>query len=187
MILPDDKSTAWGLTSLENERIMAVMPHIEGKLLDMGAGRNTLVKRYPGEGVGVEVYDWGGEALIVDDTSSLPFADGEFDTVTFLACINHIPYRLEVLREVYRVLKDDGKVLITMINPVLGWVGHEVIWWYSEDKERGMEPGEVFGMWTKEIWELCREAGFEPVKHRRFVYGLNNLYIAKKKSSSGSS
>jgi len=181
IFLPDDCSTRLGLTSLEEERISAVLPYVQGRLLDIGAGRNKLVKRY-GNGVGVDVYDWGGGALIVEDSSQLPFPDGEFDTVTFLASLNHIPNRVDVLREGYRVLSPKGRLIVTMINPILGGIGH-FIWWYSEDKERGMKKDEIVGMWTKDIARLCRSAGFEVVEHKRFLYQLNNFYLGIKSSA----
>jgi len=45
--------------TLEEERLCAVLPYIQGRLLDIGAGPNTLIKRY-GNGKGVDVIDWGG-------------------------------------------------------------------------------------------------------------------------------
>ncbi|MCL4879166.1 MAG: methyltransferase domain-containing protein [Anaerolineae bacterium] len=164
-------------TTLEEERLNAVLPHIKGRLLDIGAGPNTLVNIYPGEGYGVDVFDWGGGTLVVEDTAHLPFEPHSFDTVTFVACLNHIPNRQEVLYEAARLLKPDGRVVITMIDPILGGFGHR-IWWYSEDKKRGgMREGELGGMWTKHIVELCQNAGFRLTTHTRFVYGMNNLYI----------
>lgn len=147
VLLPDDASTRLGWTSLEEERLRAVLPELRGRLLDVGAGRNTLVRRYDelgGEGVGVDVHDWGGGALVVEDSSHLPFADASFDTVTFVACLNHIPDRAGALREAHRVLRPGGRVVATMIDPVLGEVGHR-LWWYGEDKHRETQPGEVGG------------------------------------------
>jgi len=166
----------FGWTTLEEERINAVLPHLRGRLLDIGAGPNTLVQRY-GNGIGVDVVDWGGGVMVVEDTSRLPFEDESFDTITFIACLNHIPYREAALREARRLIKPDGRLIITMINPLLGDFGH-AIWWYSEDKKRGgMKEGEVGGMWTSEIVQLCQAAGFRLTLHRRFVYGMNNLYL----------
>jgi SAM-dependent methyltransferase len=163
-------------TTLEEERLNAVLPHVRGRLLDVGAGMNTLVNRY-GNGVGVDVHEWGGGALVVADTSHLAFDDQSFDTITFVACLNHIPYRDAALREARRLIKPDGRLIITMINPVFGDVGHR-IWWYSEDKHRGgMLPGEQGGLWTSTIVRLCEAAGFSLERHERFVYGLNNLYL----------
>lgn len=166
----------FGWTSLEQERFRAILPHIKGKLLDIGSGPNHLVQAY-GYGVGVDVYDWGGGTNVCEDTSNLEFQNGSFDTVTFVACLNHIPNRLEVLREARRVVRPNGRLLITMIDPVLGGIGHS-IWWYSEDKVRGgMRSGEVGGIWSKDIISLCKNAGFKLASHKRFLFGLNNLYI----------
>lgn len=165
----------FGWTTLEEERIAALLPHLRGRLLDVGAGPNALVKRY-GTGVGVDVHDWGGGAMVVEDTSKLPFRDGEFDTVSFAACLNHIPYREAALREARRVIAPGGRLVVTMINPLLGGIGH-AIWWYSEDKRRdGMLEGEVGGLWTRDVVRMCRDAGFELDDHERFVYGMNHLY-----------
>ncbi|MCL4258037.1 MAG: methyltransferase domain-containing protein [Anaerolineales bacterium] len=170
---------AFGWSTLEEQRIRTVLPHVDGELLDIGAGFNTLVNEY-GSGVGVDVFDWKGGALVVEDTAKLPFKSETFDTVTFVACLNHIPNRGDVLKEAGRLLRQDGKIIITMIGPLLGDFGH-AIWWYSEDKHRGgMKEGEVGGMTTKDIVELCAQAGFTLVHHERFVYGMNNLYVFKR-------
>ena len=39
-----------------------------------------MVAKY-GNGVGADVFDFGGEAIIVEDTGNAPFFNGEFDTV----------------------------------------------------------------------------------------------------------
>jgi len=168
----------FGWTTLQEERLNIVLPYLRGELLDIGAGLNMLVRRY-GSGVGVDVYDWGGDALIVKDTSLLPFPDQTFDTITFLACLNHIPNRKAVIREVRRVIRPDGQLIITMIGPFLGAVGHSV-WWYSEDKRRGgMKVGEVGGISKHEIVQMCGDEGFCLQLHRRFTYGMNNMYLFK--------
>ena len=177
---PDHWNKRFGWSSLEEERLRAVMPNIQGRLLDVGAGTNTLVNTYRGEGVGVDVFDFGGGTTIVEDTRHLPFADGSFDTVTYLACLNHIPYRDEALREGLRVLRPGGRIVATMINRLLGDVGHK-IWWYSEEKHRGgMLPGETGGLNVREMKTLLTGAGFTNVRFSRFCYGLNGLYVAEK-------
>lgn len=170
----------FGWTTLEQERINAVFPYIDGLLLDIGAGTNTLVKLY-GRGVGVDVINWHSGALLIEDSARLPFKDNQFDTITFVACLNHIPNRIQVISEVKRLIKKDGKMIITMINPILGNIGH-ALWWYSEDKKRGgMKDGELGGMWSKEVIEICERADFLLISHHRFLFGLNNLYIFSQK------
>lgn len=166
----------FGWTTLEDERVNAVWPHIKGNLLDVGAGSNALVRHY-GQGVGVDIFDWEGGVVVVENTADLPFPDQTFDTITFIACLNHIPYRAAALQEARRLIKPNGRLIITMINPILGDIGH-AIWWYGEDKKRGgMVEGEVGGLWTKDILILCHQAGFQLEQHTRFVYGMNNLYL----------
>jgi SAM-dependent methyltransferase len=171
----------FGWTTLEEERLNAVLPLLHGRVLDVGAGTNTLIRRY-GNGVGVDVHDWGNQVIVVEDTSKLPFEDASFETITFIACLNHIPYRDAALCEARRLIKPDGRLIITMINPLFGDFGHAV-WWYSEDKKRGgMKDGELGGMWTSHITSLCDNAGFKLDLHQRFLYAMNNLYIFSPKS-----
>jgi len=165
-----------GWTTLEDERIAAVMPHVRGRLLDVGAGTNRLVRQH-GDGVGVDVHDWGGGVRVVENTARLPFPDSSFDTVTFVACLNHIPNRAEALVEARRVVRETGTLVVTMIDPILGGVGH-AIWWYGEDRHRGgMKPGEVGGLWPRDVVSLCAAAGFTLRRHQRFVYGMNHLFV----------
>lgn len=177
-LLPDDISSRLGLTSLQTERLRAIIPLVQGRLLDIGAGDNLLVKLYS-NGIGVDVYDFGGGATIVEDSRNLPFSDASFDTVTFIACLNHIPYRNEVLKEAYRILKPGGKIIATMIPPLLGIVGH-AIWWYSEEKERGMAEGEVMGISDNDMKNLLSETGFSKIGKTTFLYGMNRLYCGLK-------
>ncbi len=165
----------FGWTTMEDDRMRAVLPETRGRLLDLGSGTNRLVNTY-GDGVGVDVVDWGGGTVVVPDTADLPFEDASFDTVTFIACLNHIPYRARALAEARRLLRPGGRVLITMINPLLGGLGHK-LWWYSEDKHRDVDAREVGGMWTKTIVRLCADAGLALARHKRFVYGMNHLYV----------
>ncbi|HKE87880.1 MAG TPA: class I SAM-dependent methyltransferase [Vicinamibacterales bacterium] len=175
-LFPQSWLPGLGWTTLEDERIAAVAPHLHGRVLDVGAGTNRLVRLH-GDGVGVDVHDWGGGARIVEDAARLPFADASFDSVTFVACLNHIPNRGAALVEARRVIRSGGTLAITMIDPILGGIGH-AIWWYGEDRHRGgMKPGEVGGLWPRDVVNLCTRAGFALCRHRRFVYGMNHLFV----------
>ena len=184
ILFPDSCCQRIGLTSLEEERVFTVLPNVKGKLLDIGCGNNRLVREY-GRGVGIDVYRRSDDVIIVEDSSSIPMESHIFDTITFLASLNHVPNREEAIKEARRLLKDDGRIIVTMINPVLGMIGHK-IWWYGEDRERGMEPGETYGLWNKDIIEMFKRNGFELELHKRFVYCMNNLFVFRKKSGHGS-
>jgi SAM-dependent methyltransferase len=56
-----------------------------------------------------------------DITGTFPFADGAFDVVLFLDVIEHLVPRVGVLREIHRVLKDDGRLLVSGPNRETRW------------------------------------------------------------------
>lgn len=173
-----------GLLSNYEIRTNFVLKNTKGRLLDIGCGENKLVQAYKaqgGEGVGVDVYDWGNVDLIVKDTSKLPFEDGSFDTVTFVACLNHIPNRIDVLKEAHRLLRPGGRVVMTNLTPYISAVWHKWAYWDHDQHERGMEEGEVWGFWDKDLREILDQGGFKVTKHNRFSWGCNHLYVAEPK------
>jgi 2-polyprenyl-3-methyl-5-hydroxy-6-metoxy-1,4-benzoquinol methylase len=179
-VLSDEQCRRSGVTSINEERIAFARQFVRGRLLDVGCGHNRLVSGYSRFGVGVDVFDWSAGALILRDTSRLPFLDRTFDTVTILAALNHIPNRRSVLTEVKRVLRDDGRVVLTMITPRLSAIGHRLLWWYGEDWARGMADGEVYGFTPHQVRALMSDAGFTLERHTRFLYRLNHLYVFRK-------
>jgi SAM-dependent methyltransferase len=161
-------------------RNRAVLPHIRGRLLDVGCGLNTLVRRY-GNGMGVDVYDWGDIDLVVEDTAKLPLDDESFDTATIIAALNHIPNRIDVLKEIHRVLRPSGILIITMIPPVISRVWHLIRWpWDDDQRERGMKPGEVYGITRRGVVELLTMCGFSLQHSERFMLGINCLTVSQK-------
>lgn len=164
---------------LLERRISVVLPRIRGKLLDIGCGYNFLVRRY-GNGIGVDVFDWGDVDLVVEDTSKLPFADDNFDTITIVAALNHIPNRKEVLKECNRLLRPGGRLIITMLTPRISRIWHKLRKRWDEDQHlRGMKENEVYGLTRSEMEKLLSSAGFEIVEIKKFMLCLNSLYIAK--------
>ena len=184
IFLSSDEARSLDLTPIDEERIATTRSRCRGLLLDIGCGTNELIRRYrstQGMAVGVDVYPWPGVDLVCD-TTELPFAEARFDTVTMLACLNHIPLskRGRVLREASRVLKDEGQLMLTMINPVVGFFAHTLRHRCDPDQlERGMGEEEN-GLWRKDVETLLAGNGFRLIQIVPFVFGLNRLYIAQK-------
>jgi SAM-dependent methyltransferase len=186
----------FGLSSLRTERFNYVSKEVRGKCLDIGCGRdNTFVTRHlNGNGVGIDVYPYAGlkRENIVKDMTSLPFKNGLFSAVTFIACLNHVPEnkRLAELAEAYRCLKVGGKVIITMGNPVAEIVVHKLLFFYDKflhthvdvDTERGMVAGEEYFLTDGQIIRLLMQAGFTNIQKKYFPtqWCLNHLFTATK-------
>ncbi|WP_256368411.1 class I SAM-dependent methyltransferase [Lutibacter sp. B1] len=166
---------------LEKIRIDKVIPHIEGNLLDIGCGNNQLTKTY-GQGIGVDVFDWGNVDILVEDTSNIPLKDKSFNTITIIAALNHIPNRDKVIKECHRLLDINGKLIITMIPPNISRIWHFLRKpWDIDQKERGMKDGEVFGMKEKQVISLMEANKFKITKVSYFMARINKLYICQKK------
>ena len=163
--------------SLAQKRVRAVLPHVSGRLLDVGCGSNRLVRHYA-NGVGIDVHPWPGADFVVPDTATLQWESESFDTITMIAALNHIPNRVAVLNECRRLLRPGGRVVITMLTPRTSRVWH---WlrapWDSDQRQRGMQPGEVYGFTSKQVLQLFRHAGFTLLSSHRFMLGLNRVYV----------
>jgi SAM-dependent methyltransferase len=171
------------LTTNEDIRVGIVRNAARGRLLDIGCGKNRLVREYRaagGEGTGVDVYDWGSCDLVVPDTARLPFADASFDTISFVACLNHIPNRVEVLKEARRLLAPGGRVLVTNLTPVVSRIWHAYAFWDDDQHERGMAEGEVYGFTAEQLVAILRSAGLAVTSRRPFSWRLNELFVCSR-------
>ncbi len=186
----------WGLSCQATERYDYASQEVRGYCLDVGCGpNNRFIKEFlNNNGIGIDVYKYDGleDENIIKDMSHLPYKNNIFDSVTFLANINHVPKdrRDSELSEAYRVLKSSGNIVITMGNPLAETVVHKVIALHDRifkskqdvDSERGMEEGEEYYLTDTEIKNRLTKAGFSNIKKRFFVtqWGLNHLFTAFK-------
>lgn len=164
---------------LEGWRRRKVMPHIRGRLLDIGCGFNNLVRRYDGPGVGIDVFAWPGVDVLVRHPLRLPFRSESFDTVTIIAALNHIPNRETVLRDVHRVLRPEGRLILTMIGPLTGILAH-LLFTQDEAVRGGMREGETKGLRHRQVLGLLASTGFVIRRVESFQLRLNRVYVAEK-------
>lgn len=189
LFVPEERTL--GLTSLRDERMEIVAKYATGKVLDIGCGPgNRFVSEWAGEGsVGMDVYGYDGVTAVHEDMTKLPFADDTFDTVTLIAVGGHIPQHVRAgeFAEIARVLKPGGLLLMTEGEPITQTVGH--LWRHFSyaligkkdmDSERGMEEDEQYCMPFDEIMGYINTPPLIFTKHEKFMWGLNNLYIAQK-------
>ncbi len=186
----------FGLSSLQTERYDYVAKEVKGYCLDIGCGRNNrfINDFVKGNGVGIDVFKFEGlkDENIVKDMTKLPFQNGCFNTVTLIANINHISYSIrdKELKEIYRVVAKNGRIIVTMGNPIVEILVHKIVWAYNKffkikvdiDSERGMEFGEKYYLTDDEIIVLLTKAGFKNIKKKYFgtQWGLNHMFISTK-------
>jgi SAM-dependent methyltransferase len=188
----------WGLSCLATERYEYVAEEVTGYCLDVGCGRhNRFINEFlQGDGKGIDVFPYEGlsEENVVPDLSQFPFPDATFDSVTFIANVNHIPrpQRDVEFSEAYRVLLPGGNIIVTMGNPAAEIMAHLAIALYDRifktkhdiDTERGMEKEEEYFLTDAEIIERLDRAGFKQLKRNYFgtQWGLNHKIIGWKDS-----
>jgi SAM-dependent methyltransferase len=165
-------------------RVRTVLPHVRGRLLDIGCGSNTVARTHGQGSLGVDVHQWGDVDLVVPDTARLPYDNESFDTVSILAALNHIPNRRDVLKEAFRLLRPGGRIILTMIPPTISRVWHFLRRpWDADQTERGMKEGEVWGLTPAAVRKLLTDAGFVVRDEKRFMLGINRLTVAEKPST----
>lgn len=97
-------------------------------LLDIGAGTGYFLKLAKDRGFdvfGIEVSErasefarenYGVNLLNITDIEEARFHDGSFDVITLCHVIEHLPYPEVTLKEVYRILRPNGILLIVTPN-----------------------------------------------------------------------
>lgn len=96
----------------------------QAKILDLPAGDGVNSRRLAGAGFSVRAADLfpqncRGEGFTcdaVDMTKALPYADNSFDGILCSEGIEHIDNQMFLLRELYRILKPGGILIITTPN-----------------------------------------------------------------------
>jgi ubiquinone/menaquinone biosynthesis C-methylase UbiE len=186
------EQSRWGLSSLRDQRMRTVAKYCSGRTLDVGCGPNNIFIRYyhqhPGS-IGIDCYPYEGIDNIVENLAAIPFPDASFDTITLIAVGGHIPRsKREVeFREFGRLLKAGGHLLMTEGEPITQFLLHkwQVVYYGLQgkkdmDTERGMHVDEDYCMPKREIYTYLNTSPLKLVKNVKFMWGLNNIYIAQK-------
>ncbi|MDD5084869.1 MAG: methyltransferase domain-containing protein [Candidatus Omnitrophica bacterium] len=172
-LLSHEKVRALGLTSLLEERVKVCLKESRGKMLDIACGKDGGMASYYGNCVNLDIVSYGG-AHIVADAAKLSFRNESFQTVTILTSLQYIADPVAALRETARVLTADGKLLMTMPNPLICFLRLRLMPWVKYEKPP------VSGFWANEMKTMIERAGLYLAAKRHFDYGLNTLYVCRK-------
>ncbi len=122
------RANRWDRRNLDITRD-SVDPQPGERLLEVGCGRGHLVKALRDQGVDAEGVDLNGHviahgvsmALQAAPAQDLPFDDGLFDVLVSFHMVEHVPDIDAVLRELVRVLRPGGRMLLVYpAEPVRG-------------------------------------------------------------------
>lgn len=112
------------------KKIKQYAPELQGRVMDFGCGskpyQSLLINasEYIGVDFAGEGHSHINESIdVIYDGKTLPFPDEHFDSVFSSEVVEHVFNLEEVLVEIARVMKKDGKLLITC--PFV-WHEHEV-------------------------------------------------------------
>lgn len=180
---------ASGLLSpfLRRRRIAAALPFLRGRVLDYGCGVGALAKFFS-----PEFY-----AGVDDDAASLAIAkkehpahvffskedfslrEGPFDSIALLAVIEHVDDGGSLFRFLGTLIAPDGCIVLTTPLPAAGPL-HRLgarIGLFS--KEAHEDHKSLYG--RDEIASMARLIDFRIAIAKRFLFGMNQLFVLERK------
>lgn len=158
------------------ENIKLLSHYIDGKVLDVGCGKKPYQKLFKTrEYIGMDVEQSGHthkneDIDIYYDGNIFPFEDNTFDSAISNEVLEHVFNPNDHLKEICRVLKPNGKLLISV--PFL-WDEHEQPYDYARYSSFG-------------LCYLLENNGFKIIEHKksvsdiRVIFQMINTYIHKK-------
>ncbi len=105
---------------------------------------------------------------------------GDWDAITLLAVLEHIPreQHAALTNACHELLKAGGRVIITVPSPFVDHILRILKTFRLID---GMSLEEHFGFDPKDTVGIFAEPRFRLIRHERFQFGLNNLYVFEKR------
>jgi ubiquinone/menaquinone biosynthesis C-methylase UbiE len=128
--------------------------------------------------------------IVLADAHALPFRDSCFDIVLMVEVLEHLPCEMEVLKEVKRVLKSEGYLLLTVPNkfypfethgmkinniqiPNMLGIGIPFLSWMPSYIRKEVEMAKIYT--HRKLLNILREAGFLDVKVEWMMPPLDKL------------
>ncbi len=156
------------------QNIKLLAPNLHGKCLDIGCGNKHYVRYYTNvsEYIGLEYDQERNRQKAADffyDGETFPFEDSSFDAAVSNEVLEHVFNPQQHLKEMYRILKPNSLVLMTL--PFV-WDEHEQPYDFARYSSFGLR-------------HILEEAGFEIIEMKKTssdiscVFQCLNMYIYK--------
>jgi demethylmenaquinone methyltransferase/2-methoxy-6-polyprenyl-1,4-benzoquinol methylase len=176
------------------------------KILDLAAGTGSSSIAFVRDGVKVVAADFSRGMLeegkrrhpelefVFADAAELPFSDKEFDTVTISFGIRNVEKTEVALREMLRVLKPGGKLVVCEFSTIPNPLMHNLYRFYlrnilptisalvSKTPEAYNYLAESIDAWPnqKELLKIIENAGFESVSYLNQTLGIVAIHTGIK-------
>jgi ubiquinone/menaquinone biosynthesis C-methylase UbiE len=167
-----------------------LMSAAHGKILDVACGTGLNFPLFPA-GAEITAIDLSPRMLEIAqqkaaslnlnlqvkimDAQRLEFADGSFDTVTSTLSTCTFPDPIQALREMKRVCREDGLVLLLEH-------GHSSLPWLASYQDRHVlnhYQQNAGCRWNQDPLELVKEAGLKIVSTKRFGLSMFHAIVAR--------
>jgi demethylmenaquinone methyltransferase/2-methoxy-6-polyprenyl-1,4-benzoquinol methylase len=175
-------------------------------ILDLAAGTGSSSVVFVREGVRVVAADFSQGMLdegrkrhpnlefVFADASALPFSDREFDTVTISFGIRNVENTDVALREMLRVLKPGGKLVVCEFSRIPNKLMHGLYRFYlrnilptlsalvSKTPEAYSYLAESIDAWPsqRELVKIIENVGFESVSYLNQTFGIVAIHTGFK-------
>ncbi len=157
------------------------------RILDIGCGEGTYDYRIALRGARVFGFDLDGNQLrraqafhktpstgfVCAHADAFPLRSGQFDTVMSLCVFEHLPDDRQTLREMWRVLRPGGRILLTLDSLSLEEIGEA---WRDGHRERHS----VLQFYTHpSVGSLLEHCGFRLIRHRYLLRSRLDLVLIR--------
>ena len=154
-------------------------------VLDIGCYQGELFQVLAtrlGSGIGIdplarELTTPAYRLLPLSFSEPLPFPDQSFDAVVLLATLEHMSDKDPLARECRRLLRPNGRVIITVPSPLVDVIVETMVKLRLAD---GMSLEQHHGFKPQETVPLFASNGFDLERQTRFQLGLNYLFVFKR-------
>jgi 2-polyprenyl-3-methyl-5-hydroxy-6-metoxy-1,4-benzoquinol methylase len=176
---------------LRRKRIEAALPHLAGRVLDVGCGSGALAAhvaadRYCGVDIDAESLALARRRYPDHEfREALPASGDDFDTIVSLAVIEHVPDPARFLTELKARLgaATGSRIVISTPRPAVDWIhtagsavglfsGHA-----SEEHEELLD--------RPDLERAATDSGLELESFRRFLFGANQLAVFRRHGETG--
>lgn len=202
----DTETSTWKHRNQARAMFMQKVLEYKGEFLEIGPGYGRVMVEVQKQAsiTGLEM-----DLELIEKLSSrnlkvvqgiaekMPFADASFDVVISEEVLEHIKNQKQVIKEIYRVLKPGGIVILTTPNKwiyrTLMFVNNIVKWNFQAPIYKNPTPGhvaEITGVKLKRLFkqqfELIEFVPMNSYLSQRFLnkfscLAINNMIVCKKK------